>query len=476
MSITTHPLVPKKYIDLSYQGLNDTNIDELLLDVLQANATCLTQLNLYGNRLTFNNTNTQLVMAIGACTSLKVLSLGDNNIGPEGATNIAHHIIAVTTSLVELHIGDNQLGDVGTTSIAHALCANDTIEVLGLYNNHIGDVGALALANTTLSSPSIVDGAGSSGGSATNSTNNTTVVREIWLHNNHIGNVGGKAILEALRSSSSNSMDATAAPVVKNGSVEDIFLINNKISSDISTDICTVLADRKKKKMTPVMAEDVVVVVKETMKKEEEEEVSTVAAAAAAAATVLQPQPTSPTASVIPPQSSITSSSSSAPVPVVPPSSPTAEQVAVVVREALSRDVINTLKLKDIEITKLSTALELERERSRSKDDEIAILKAQVMQLTAKPEAAAAVVDDVTTTTTPPPVVLSSSSAAAVSLMNEELPFIVGNVSLKDTSTAAAVVAVDSSNPVTEIYEDARDETEENSNNDTTLHVTISVE
>ena len=118
MNITTHPLVPKKYIDLSYQGLNDTNIDELLLDVLQANVTCLTQLNLYGNRLTFNSSSTQLVMAIGACTSLKVLSLGDNNIGPEGAANIASHIIAVTTSLVELHLGDNQLGDGGTTSIA----------------------------------------------------------------------------------------------------------------------------------------------------------------------------------------------------------------------------------------------------------------------------------------------------------------------------------------------------------------------
>lgn len=432
-------LLTKKYIDLSYQGLNDTNID-ILIDVLNANSTCLKQLNLYGNRLTL--TNAHLAIALGACTSLTVLSLGDNNIGPDGAANIANHIIAVTTSLVELHLGDNHISDVGTTSIAKALCNNDTIQLLGLYDNQIGDVGAvsLALANTTISTAPTDTASGTS--STTNT--NTTVLREIWLHNNHIGNVGGKAIVEALRNS--NSMDAAA---VKNSSVENIFLMNNKISSDINTDIRKVLADRKKKMMTPattapvMMAEEVVVV--ET--KKEEEEVSAADAAAL-------PRPTSPTSGAL--FHNTTTSNSNAPVP---PSSPTAEQVALVVREALSRDVLNTLKTKDLEIIKLSTALELERERSLGKDVEIAALKVKVMEMTAE---LVAVVDAVT----PPPVLLSPSA----SLMNDELPFIVENVSLKDTSTAVAVADYSNSEE-----EDARDETEENSNNDT-LHITVSVE
>lgn len=444
-AMNMNALLAKKSIDLSYQGLTDANVD-VLIDVLNHDPTRLTQLNLYGNRLTFANAN--LAIALGACTSLAVLSLGDNDIGPDGAANVADHIIAATASLVELHMGDNNIADTGTISIANALCNNDTIRLLGLYGNRIGDVGAASLANTAIAPSSFANG-GESGSMNTN----TNVLREIWLHNNHIGDVGGKAIVDALRSSSSNST-----------SIENICLINNKISSDISTVIRTVLADRKKEMMTPaapvMMAEDVVVVVEEeTMKKVGEE----VSAAAEAAAAVLLPQPTSPTSSVVPHGST----SSSAPAP---PSSPTAEQVAVVVREALSRDVLNTLKAKDLEITKLSTALELERERSHSKDVEIAMLKAKVMQMTAAKvmqmtAEPVAVVDVVT----PPPSVLWSSS-----LVNDELPSIVGNVSLKDTS--AVVVGVgDSSNSVAEIYEDTRDETEENSDNDT-LHITISVE
>jgi hypothetical protein len=440
-AMNMNALLAKKSIDLSYQGLTDANID-VLIDVLNHDSTRLTQLNLYGNRLTFANTN--LAIALGACTSLTVLSLGDNDIGPDGAANVADHIIAATTSLVELHMGDNNIADTGTISIANALCNNDTIRLLGLYGNRIGDVGAVSLANTAIAPSSFAHG--SESGSM---NTNTNVLREIWLHNNHIGNVGGKAIVDALRLRSSSS----------SSSIENLFLINNKISSDISTVIRTVLADRKKEMMTPaapvMMAEDVVVVVEEeTMKKVGEE----VSAAAEAAAAVLLPQPRGPTSSVVPHGST----SSSAPPAL--PSSPTAEQVAVVVREALSRDVLNTLKAKDLEITKLSTALELERERSHSKDVEIATLKAKVMQMTAEP---VAVVDVVTPP--PPPSVLWSSS-----LVDDELPSIVGNVSLKDTS--AVVVGVgDSSNSVAEIYEDTRDETEENCDNDT-LHITISVE
>ena len=427
-------LVTKRSIDLSYQGLTDANVD-VLIDALNHDSARVTQLNLYGNRLTFANAN--LAIALGACTSLTVLSLGDNDIGPDGAANVADHIIAAKTAgLVELHMGDNDIADAGTISIANALCNNESIRLLGLYGNRIGDVGAASLANTAIAPSSLSPHGGGSGSMNTN----TNVLREIWLHNNHIGNVGGKAIVDALRLRSSGSSSNST-------SIKNIFLINNKISSDISTEICTVLADRKKE-MMPTPAAPVVVVV-------EEETVS--AAAEAAEAAVLLPQPTSPTSSVVPHGST----SSSAPAP---PSSPTAEQVAVVVREALSRDVLNTLKAKDLEITKLSTALELERERSHSKDVEIATLKARVMQLTAEPVAAVDVV-------TPPP---PSSVLWSSSLVNDELPSIVGNVSLKDT--AAVVVGVgDSSNPVAEIYEDTRDETEENSDNDT-LHITISVE
>ena len=64
-------LVTKRSIDLSYQGLTDANVD-VLIDALNHDSARVTQLNLYGNRLTFANAN--LAIALGACTSLTVLT------------------------------------------------------------------------------------------------------------------------------------------------------------------------------------------------------------------------------------------------------------------------------------------------------------------------------------------------------------------------------------------------------------------
>lgn len=88
-----------------------------------------------------------LAFAIGL-TKLTELSLSDNRIGDDGASNIASGLVNPNTKLTTLDLSGNQIGRAGATAIASGLASADTkLTTLNLSNNQIGDAGATAIAS-----------------------------------------------------------------------------------------------------------------------------------------------------------------------------------------------------------------------------------------------------------------------------------------------------------------------------------------
>ena len=66
---------------------------------------------------------------------IKRLNLGHNNIGDEGARNLAE-VLKVKRTLTVLHLNDNQISDRGVQMLANALCHPKTnLTQLYLENN-----------------------------------------------------------------------------------------------------------------------------------------------------------------------------------------------------------------------------------------------------------------------------------------------------------------------------------------------------
>jgi hypothetical protein len=198
-------LINRRCIDLSFNGLHDGNID-VLIDVI-CKTTVLHSLNLWGNRLSLddvtkkenenvneNETETEteteteketekekcnLADAIARNSTIRVLSLGGNDISASGGRRLAD-ALRVNTTIIELHLGDNRLGDEGASHIASALGSSTKIAIstLGLYGNGITDVGARSLAS---------------------SFRLNVGLRHLWLHANRIGDRGYDEIVNAIR-------------------------------------------------------------------------------------------------------------------------------------------------------------------------------------------------------------------------------------------------------------------------------------
>jgi hypothetical protein len=194
-------LVTRKCIDLSFNSLHDGNID-VLVEVIQK-TTVLQALNLWGNRIALDDD--KLTDAIAQNSTIRVLSIGSNDIGSEGGKRLAA-ALGVNTSIVELHMGDNRIGDEGATHLADALSSNGTIGLLGVYGNAIGDVGAKSLAASFRANKGL---------------------RGIWLHENRIGEEGSRDLVEAVR---------------ENRGIESVFLLNEH-----DADILAILNDPGRK-------------------------------------------------------------------------------------------------------------------------------------------------------------------------------------------------------------------------------------
>eukprot|EP00584_Thalassiosira_punctigera_P001692 CAMPEP_0172537240 /NCGR_PEP_ID=MMETSP1067-20121228/8875_1 /TAXON_ID=265564 ORGANISM="Thalassiosira punctigera, Strain Tpunct2005C2" /NCGR_SAMPLE_ID=MMETSP1067 /ASSEMBLY_ACC=CAM_ASM_000444 /LENGTH=82 /DNA_ID=CAMNT_0013322495 /DNA_START=223 /DNA_END=468 /DNA_ORIENTATION=+ len=73
-------LVKKEHIDLSFNSLTDTNAD-ILVDVIEK-SDALKELNLWSNRIAL--ADDKFANALAKNSSLRVLSLGSNDIASEG--------------------------------------------------------------------------------------------------------------------------------------------------------------------------------------------------------------------------------------------------------------------------------------------------------------------------------------------------------------------------------------------------------
>ncbi|KAL3816957.1 hypothetical protein ACHAXA_001785 [Cyclostephanos tholiformis] len=193
-------LINRRCIDLSFNGLHDGNVD-VLIDVIRKTEV-LHSLNLWGNRLSLegnegDDDRSKLADAIARNSTIRVLSLGSNDIGASGGKRLAE-ALRVNSTIVELHLGDNRLGDEGVRDIALALSSsNGTIATLGLYGNGITDIGAGYLAS---------------------SIGTNVGLRDIWLHANRMSEVGYNDIVNAVKD---------------NDNIEHVLLLSEKHDGDI---------------------------------------------------------------------------------------------------------------------------------------------------------------------------------------------------------------------------------------------------
>lgn len=109
--------------------------------------------------------------------AIKVLDLGDNSIGAQGAEHLGS-ILKVASDIEELDVSANNLGSRGAVALAHALSSHVSLRVLNLSGNQLGDVGIIGLAE----------------GFASN-----TSLRDLNVSSNAVGSQGATKLCEALQ-------------------------------------------------------------------------------------------------------------------------------------------------------------------------------------------------------------------------------------------------------------------------------------
>lgn len=154
------------------KNLRDENL-AVLIDVLDKSEV-LEDLNLMCNQLTL--ADGKFAAAIAKNRTIKVLSLYQNSIGPEGAKHLAG-ALQTNSSLEQLFLEGNQIHDEGAKSIATAIRTNKKLNTLILRGNGIGNIGASALATSFLYNQTL---------------------RVVLLGQNNIGNEGGQALANAI--------------------------------------------------------------------------------------------------------------------------------------------------------------------------------------------------------------------------------------------------------------------------------------
>ncbi|KAL7549003.1 hypothetical protein ACHAWF_012277, partial [Thalassiosira exigua] len=202
-------LVQQEKIDIRNKDLHDADL--IVMTEVLRKSKVLEELSLWANSITL--AEGQFADALGQNQSLRVLDLGRNKIGDEGAKRLAT-ALKDNKTLVEVSLSFNKIGDEGAKSLADALGISASLKVIGLGGNQIGDVGARHLAESLTKSKTI---------------------REIWMYNNFIGDRGGQSFLGALES---------------NDSIEKLDLCGNKISRSVTRRITAILRGPKRKALT----------------------------------------------------------------------------------------------------------------------------------------------------------------------------------------------------------------------------------
>ena len=124
-------------IHLSNKRLHDDDLD-ILIKVIEE-STVLEELYLNYNELTLADGN--LTNAIANNTTLRKLSLFDNDISSEGIKHLAD-ALKESNTLQILYLHNNNIGDDGAKYIADMLIVNKSLRKIDLSYNNITNKGA----------------------------------------------------------------------------------------------------------------------------------------------------------------------------------------------------------------------------------------------------------------------------------------------------------------------------------------------
>ena len=157
------------------------------------------------------------VLASAPNSPLRILSMANTGLGPEGGAAVARVLSNRWTGLQQLQISFNRLGVEGAAAIARALQVNSALTALNLHYNTLEDEGTEAiiralqanskskLASLTLSSNSITS-LGAAVLADALASGSLPALCAIDLSWNKIGHDGGQALVDALEMNASLSL------------------------------------------------------------------------------------------------------------------------------------------------------------------------------------------------------------------------------------------------------------------------------
>ncbi len=152
--------------------------------------------------------------AIRENPQLAVLKLSYNNLGDEGAANIAHALVQdgeQHKSLSLLDLGFNGIGDNGCAALAlHAIARNLTLQKLYLAGNQIHEEGAVAIAGAILRGCGLIS---------------------LHLNANKLGPVGIKALAGAIAERDARPVNGTCNLPSRNKTIEELYCGNTHMES-----------------------------------------------------------------------------------------------------------------------------------------------------------------------------------------------------------------------------------------------------
>jgi Ran GTPase-activating protein (RanGAP) involved in mRNA processing and transport len=114
--------------------------------------------------------------AIQHHTTLREILMSNNFIGPDGARQLAHKVLADTKYITEVHLANNGIFPDGAKEIGIALANKKYLEVLNLRRNDIGKEGISELEKCLLASR----------------------IKELDLSGNKIGDEGCRIVVKSL--------------------------------------------------------------------------------------------------------------------------------------------------------------------------------------------------------------------------------------------------------------------------------------
>ena len=187
--------------NLQQQGIDDAAA-AVLASVLKINTT-LTILDLSANNIGPSGAES-LATTLKTNTALTILELSANIIGPAGAESLAT-ALKTNKTLTILDLSYNNIGPAGAESLAAALKTNTTLRNLYLSLNNIGPAGAESLAtalktNTTLTNLDLgFNNLGSvEAESLATALKTNTTLTNLGLHGNYLGPAGDESLGKAL--------------------------------------------------------------------------------------------------------------------------------------------------------------------------------------------------------------------------------------------------------------------------------------